>query len=492
MSKISGVGFNDVNLFQALDIPVGGVLIFWGIYLAGAALVFVAPGLLFCCRALREEKRAGTVAAWSFLISLLLMICSISLYKLLTFNALNRTALLIIAAAVIVAGAVYSRIQSGNGLYVHIFDRSRFSLRTLVPYLSLAIVILYFSSLHDGLFARDTAAYSYQESVVLAIPLGWQGDDLEAFGLADSLKRHIWPYWDLEYADKFGYVLTDPPLNAFMNLFCILLFGESKASLAAGNVAWTLILFCMILGAGTKGKGLRVFLCAGLMFGALQFYLKDPWGFLLPQHFQVFLLVVMYAGLIDGRHCLSFCYAVAATLVKFYSAFFVGLACVSYGLFFGKEKRKAAWSFLGKYGSFLAGLGVFGILLGYFTGNLDVYFRTFLVEHFNRVDYFDQLARFFPQDVVYPPRFAMENSMRFLGWCLEGTMYLFPVIFLFGKNRTENFYAFIAVTYFILVFLSRYNLPRYIIPLVPLVAIIACSKIEGVIQAGRNKWSRGA
>ncbi|HOY10639.1 MAG TPA: hypothetical protein PLB05_11290, partial [Candidatus Omnitrophota bacterium] len=49
---------------------------------------------------------------------------------------------------------------------------------------------------------------------------------------------------------------------------------------------------------------------------------------------------------------------------------------------------------------------------------------------------------------------------------------LFPAFFVFGNDRTEKFYSFISLVYFALVFISTYNLPRYVLPLIPLTAAV--------------------
>jgi len=164
-----------------------------------------------------------------------------------------------------------------------------------MPYLILVfLAILFLLTFGRDLINGAPLAYRYDPEIILGIPLGEQADSLETFGLAHSLRTHLLPYWDLEYADKFGYVFTDTPLYPYVALFAILLFGESFAAVSLLSVSFIIMIFSSVLARGYPLRSqIRFVTCAGLMLAYLFFLLKEPAVFVYMEHF--FLLQVLGA-----------------------------------------------------------------------------------------------------------------------------------------------------------------------------------------------------
>ncbi len=84
---------------------------------------------------------------------------------------------------------------------------------------------------------------------------GFNGDGVEMFELARSLKTHFLPYFEIEAADRFGTVIVSPALiSSYWTLAVQLLLGESELATRLPFWIWWLGIFAASLGMVGKGN----------------------------------------------------------------------------------------------------------------------------------------------------------------------------------------------------------------------------------------------
>lgn len=471
--------FNPVQV-DAFDSMLSAVISSF-VFCAGFLLLFLIPGWIVLIHFNKLKKELAIFFGLSFIASLVVLILFTSLYKLVWQLELNRINFLIIYISFVVSALICLWIRPRIDYTSP--PRLRFNLVQSVPIL--VFILISISSIYffgHKIISEEVVRYDLREETILSIPLGEQPDDLEVFGLADSLKRHLLPYWDLEYADRFGFVFTDLPLYAFVSMFSLLLFGNNTTTLNLISVSFIAVLFLIILTGGRRSKYLRLIICTLMLLGYLNFQ-KDVTAFTYGEHFFFFLVIVAYIYLLRRNYNTYLLFAAAATLTRFYGLFFVLIGFLGVAIFF-KERKPELISVLLKYAIVLAGIFLFILTVGIFTGNLYVYFITILIEYFTRFDYFNLLSGKFTGLVIGGGIFSISESLLFLKWCLQGTLYMFPLALIFGRDKKENFYSFIILIYFVLVFFSQYKFERYVIPFIPITAIVVCSKMERWLLRG--------
>lgn len=479
LKLIYNCSFNEVIIFNHTDIA--GLYLLSSLlsalaFISGFILLFLVPGWIILLVFNNIKKDIVIFSGLSFIISIFSLISCVTLFKAMSGQILNRINITGIMVFMIFAGlaALWFKYRENPR------ESMRASLRfnKTAPYCILILTaVIFVSNFRYKLIENEIIKYDYSEKSVLSIPLGEQPDDLEVFGLAGSLKKHLLPYWDLEYADRFGFVFTDPPLYPFVCMFAVLLFGESKVSLILTSIGFIVCIFLIILSQWSKNKYLRLFICCLFLLAYLGFFLQDITSLIFMEHFFIFLLFVSFVYLLRRNYNLFIIFAAAATLTRFYAIFFILLGFTGLAVLF-KERIPELKPAALKYGFIILGLILFIIAVGKLSGNLSVYWKTFLIEHLDRFDYFNLLSKKFPGFVVDSSSFSLSGSFKFLLWCFYGTALTFPILFVFGKDKEENFYSFVAVAYFTFVIFSRYQLSRYVIPLIPLTAVVVSSKIE--------------
>ncbi len=424
----------------------------------------------------KRQAPPATLTGSAFLLSLLILIAVSTIFKLFVPFALNRTIFFTLLAFLVCIQLLISWLRPVSPREEH--RDIPINLRDLAPYISLLLIVSSFVFIfRENVFDSRRMGYDFNEENILAIPLGQQTDLLERFGLADSLNTQLFPYWDLEYADTFGYVFTDPPLYAFVNNFSILLFGETKTTLRLVSIAFIAIMFLAIMAQGRPGKSLRFGICGLLSISYLMFFIGRIDELIYTVPFFSFLLTIAYLYLMRANFRMFLLFAVAATLTKFYGVFFTLLALVIFALLFS-EHREGCLKVLKQYIFFVAGCVLFVAAVGQFSGHSAIYWRNFVIEHFLRLDVLHVLDKTYPHLVVNDPAFKFSGGWQLIKGCLWATAFMFPALFIFGRNREENFYSLIGLIYTILIFSSRFHMERYIILLIPFTAIVLCSKLE--------------
>jgi len=465
---------NEVVIFSTRNLNLSANLVSSVVFISGFLILFILPGWVL---ALQWKKRCNIFdqAGLSFMLSIVCLVVLITFIKIDLWGATGQVKFLLMLFFFLAAGLASLWIKKEGGQGDHGAD---ISFRQAQPFLVMILcAIIFLSFFADKLLDRRPVVYDYRENTILSIPLGMQSDELEVFGLADSLKHHFLPYWDLEYADSFGTVFTDPPLYPFISLSSIFFFGESRVSLSLVSIGFVVMLFLFILSEGRKKRILRLLILSVLLISYLYLFIGKNSVFILPEHFFILNVCLSYLFLIRRNYGLFLLFAFSSTLTRFYGIFFVVWGLLSFFFLF-KEGRKEIAPVARKYFSGVFCLIVLIGVIGMSNGNLMIYIKTLLIEHFGRFDYSAGLLKYFPEGVVDVTAFDLAGSFQFLLWCLYGTAFLLPLAFLFGKNKSENFFSIIALVYFVLVFMSAYQFPRYVIPLIPLVALSVSSKGE--------------
>lgn len=471
-------GFNEVAIFspEVMSLNVVAAFVSTFVFFSGIFLLFLIPGWIFLLHFENIKKDTPAFIGLSFILTLAILITATTIFKIITPFSLGRGSLCLIAISIISVELISlwcrpkreQKVKIGLPLYFN-----RFILYIALILLAVVFVVTF----SHRIIGQGLAHYDYRQDTVLSIPLGQQPDELEIFGLADSLRKSLLPYWDLEYADRFGFVFADPPLYPFISMFSMQFFGEGNAAFALPSMLFIIVTFFLIIAQGKDKQRLRFLICSLLLLNFFYFSLKDNIAFLHKGYFLIFAIIVSYEYLLRRNYSMFLLFAAATTLTKFYGIFFIVLGFAGAAIFF-KERRPELMPVMLKYCYVLMGLAAFILIMGAVTGNTNVYLRAISVEHFLRFDHFGILSKIFPGAVVYNPSFNLRENLQFLLWCLQSTAFAFPVLFLFGKNKKENFYSFVALVYFVLVLFGRYQFMRYVIPLVPLTATVACSKIE--------------
>ncbi len=479
LSLLYHCSFREVRIFSPDNLSTAAVLMSFLIFGAGFIMTFFIPGWILCLHFRRLQNDLPGFLTAAFFSSIGICILGSSIYKIMGGRILCRNNFLGIIILLIILELI-SLLWKRHRRQEQCPPRDiMFSLPSLMPYCVLILLaILFLLTSGRDLINGAPVAYQYDPQTVLAIPLGEQSDSLEAFGLAHSLRTHLLPYWDLEYADKFGYVFTDTPLYPYVALFAILLFGESFAAVSLLSVSFIIMIFSSVLARGYPLRSqIRFVTCAGLMLAYLFFLLKEPAVFVYMEHFFLLQIILVYIFLLKKDKVVFWLLAISATLTKFYGIFFILLGIGALFLFFKKRQREAR-GLLAGYGLIVASVLVGILFMGVITGNTGTYIKCLFIEHLNRLDYFSLLPRIYPQDVVYRPTPDFNQSTRFLTWTLLATAFTFPALFVFGDDREERFYSLIGLIYFTLVFVSTYSLPRYVLPLIPFAAMVVSSQGE--------------
>jgi len=447
------------------------------VFLSGFFMLFFILGWLILLY-LKKSQDLAILSGSSFTLSILLAIIISTLFKTFTHTPLNHLNFSLLISSFITTELFFLWIL--NPTPVTLSGTKFFDKTFMIVSLTLIVITLSFISyFHQKILNTNVFNISFTQEAIRSIPLGEQTDLLERFGLAKSLNTHLLPFWDLEYADKFGYVFTDPPLCAFIQSFSFLMFGETLASLILVPLCLMMILFIIITSYKQKNIFMRLFINSIIFISFILFFKGNLDEFAEMTPLLLFFSVISYMYLLAGKHFMFLIFSLTATLTQFYGVFFTLIGLISYSVFF-KDQRNECKNIFTKYIYILIGIAAFVLSIGLMEGNVEIYFKTFLIEHFARLDLFQMLDKIYPEFIVENPPFRFVSRLNIINWCLVSTGCFFPLLLFFGKNKEENFYSLIILTYFFLIFISRYTLGRYIIPIIPITAIVASSKITRI------------
>ena len=295
------------------------------VYLCGNLVIFILPGLFWVYMFANKDAGFLELSFFSFLVSVFLFIVATTIYKLFLQAELNWHNFLLIIIFTTLLGLIALIFQRREYARMFMFDTINFYVVSLMIIAGVLCFWIYYEKIVNVIFDNN-----FSPEHIAAIPLGMQDDVMEHFGLVDSLKKFVLPYWDLEYAEGFGYSVIDPPFQKFTSLFLVLMFGQSFVVQGLNFLIVTLLTFVFswkISGFGHERKK------------------HTNAGFFLPFLLTSYVLVIMYSRefavplfntisflcfftigqmyfLLKKRYILFLLFALLAFLTKFEAFFF--------------------------------------------------------------------------------------------------------------------------------------------------------------------------
>lgn len=438
---------------------------------SGISLIYFFPGLIFIL-IFSEKQTVEYFRIKVFLTSMLIVIPGFILSRLFIGDP-GRISFLFIETAILLSGIIFMPKESFLSINIS------FSLNKLIPVLFsiciLAALMLYKT---DKVVFYRSLDYDYSQRGTLAVPMGLQDDTRELFGVTASLKKHIFPYWDLEYADRFGYLVIDYPFYAYINSVVLAVFGGTFGSISFINLFYLALISILILEMADIDKEDRRtkfvhFIPVIVLSSFISLLLKEPDNFVAETHlFTLFLLMSSYF-LLKGEQGLFLFSAFLAFLQKISGSVLIVLELFA-ALIFLNPKRGIIGKLVLRYAAAIVIYFVFIVMIICRHGYLPAYIERFLQENFYRFDYFGIMKRYFAGDVLNAwPKFSVHNTLDFLVWFMCGSGLTGIFLFLKKKDNISQYFSFIGVSYFILVLISMHKKIYFVEPLVFLAAIAA-------------------
>jgi len=441
----------------------------------GAVVVFLLPGFIWVSVFIKQKIDVFYMVVYSFIISTVTAIIFTSVFKIIFKRALTTINFLQILFFIIGIGILLLLKKKEMSLKdMHIDKRA-----LAVVLLIIAIFICSFWIFQEKTiwveFDKD-----YSQSHILSIPLGEQGDIQEQFGRIDSLHIRLWPYWDLEYVNKFGYLVIDPPLFLFICYLLVLLYGQAYGVLSVGNAILILVCVGIIwsiakLGIKINSRALSLFAFLALVLSYIYTILMDkhPHDLFIAMSFLMSALVLtQFYCLLSRKTALFLLCAVLSFLTKYEAAFFTITGLLFYGLVF-KPNRRAVVKLSVMYTLLVMLYLMLLAIMGMCTHNTQVYLESFFVEKFARVDIFHLLDKYFLGATIGWEKFSLYKSLLFLKRFMIATLFSGLLIFLPSKDKITRFFSMVAMAYFFVVFFGRYNRLHYMTPLIFISMVVA-------------------
>lgn len=437
-------------------------------FFLGAVVVFLLPGFIWISVFIKQKIDVFYMVVYSFIISTVTAIIFTSVFKIIFKRALTVIDFLQILFFIIGVGVLLLFKKKAMSLKDMHIDKRAMSVIVL-------LIVIFICSF--WVFQEKTIWVefdtNYSQSHILSIPLGEQGDIQEQFGRIDSLHTRLWPYWDLEYMNKFGYLVIDPPLFLFIGYMLVLLYGQAYGVLSIVNAILILICVGIIwsiakLRIKISNRALSLFVFSALTLSYIYTILMDkhPKDLFIAMSFLMSALVlIQFYCLLNRKTALFLLCAVLSFLTKYEAAFFTVTGLLFYGFLF-KPYRKSALKLFFMY-TFSAMLYlVLLAVMGMHTHNTQVYLESFFVEKFARVDIFHLLDKYFLGATVGWEKFSLYKSLLFLKRFMIATLFSGLLIFLPSKDKITRFFSMVAMAYFFVVFFGRYSRLHYITPLI--------------------------
>jgi len=309
---------------------------------------------------------------------------------------------------------------------------------------------------------------------IASLPLGMLDDITEHYGLIESLKTKPLPYWHLEYADKFGYTMIDPPFQKFVSSFLHLFFGQSFAVDGLSFLFITVMTFLLCWQMATYDLKNVVTVRWGLILSVVMisyfFVVLDDREFAVPLCNTIGLLcfftVCQMYFLVKNRHFLFICSVFFAFVTKYESILFTALLLFFYIIIFKPARKDACRIVKNSIFAILPYLFLV-LVVGFLHRDLSIYIESFTLERFMRLDYLGLLKWIYPESASTFPVFSSRAIWIFCKQYILATAFL--GIFLFfpmKKDKTVFYVQCVAICYFILVIFSKYKRIHYVSPLV--------------------------
>jgi len=440
-----------------------------GIYVLGHFVMFLLPGLLWLPVLLRYKYTTIEFLSISFIVSLALLIGITTIFKLVTGEELRFIHFFYMLMGLTFFGLIAMYWRSKTPLPV-----IAISLTSV-----LLCLVLFFCVIVVGWFWQDKILWVQYEKhfspeYVLTIPLGMQDDIFEKFGLTNSLKKQLLPYWDLEYADRFGYSIIDPPLSVFISLFLLLFCGESFAVQSLSTLLVLIASFWLVVQLATlEREGSNPFFFVLVIFLLFLNYIfvflrhhEASTVFIVPLHLMSLFVVTQFYFLLTEKYNFFLAFALLAFLTKF-EAFLFTLAGLWFYQSIFKPTPQTTLRLLKKFFLLISPYILVMLMIGMLRGDSGIYLEAFFIERFIRLDHFHFFDKIFAPEATLPwDGFSFNTTWEFLKQFMLGSAFLGLAILYPQKDKISKFFQGMCILYFILVVISRVKRVHYISPLV--------------------------
>jgi len=163
------------------------------IYFLGNLVIFLLPGLIWICVFFNKKFSLPILLFYSFLVSVISLIFITTVFKISVHGELNWLIFISLLGTLTLSGLIFLFCKKTHS--INIFKFSKINILTgLILMITMVACVWVFQ---DKIFWVDFDK-NFAIEHVLSIPLGAQSDLLENFGLIDSLKKHLLPYWDIK------------------------------------------------------------------------------------------------------------------------------------------------------------------------------------------------------------------------------------------------------------------------------------------------------
>jgi len=452
-------------------------------YLLGNIVIFLIPGLLFTFSFQKKNLGFGKCVISSCVISLITLIFCTTLFKLALSKSLNGHNFIMMLG-----------IITSIKIIILIFKRKTMETILRIDAINIILGILFLAGATLFLWTQQSSLvwgnsnFDYSHNYVLSIPLGLQNDLLENFGLVNSLNKHLLPYWDLEYANKFGTAIIDPPLRVFIISFLSLFFTQSLAVQTLNTLivisisfwfCWKFIKFETEINTLDSMALILPFFCCVYLLNLSAHY-EILTIFTDHVHLLTLFTLLQFYCLITKQYNLFLLFATLAFLTKYEAMLFTVLGLFFYHRTFDMDKSLMG-SLLKKYTLCIIPYILLILMIAIITGNLGIYTESFLVERFTRIDHFQILPFLYPSTTNVWDHYSLESTYKFLKQFLFGSSFMGIFIFFNYKDRTNKYLSKVAIVYLLLILISRGQRMHYISPLVLLSCIIAARTIVMIL-----------
>jgi hypothetical protein len=458
LAELQHSSFNALSLFnlnpEIKTIPFGLNFIYAFIILSAWGLIYFIPGLLWLGALYKNflnESPFGIIFK-SFLVNFLLLVISISLFKLITHQELNRINFLIIIFWLIIIGlGLLWRKDTPLVFFQESLTKINKNIFFTVSLGVILIILLMF------IFREKIFIENFSEG------------GIEVFYPALSLKNHLLPYADLEANGRFGLPISEPFLViSFLNLFNVLMFGASEVAVRLHFFLYLFMLYFIankFLGIQRKFNTLClscfiVFLSIILFFYVdHNAYFEDIAKFACVLLFTVFLYLSIYF-LLKKDTFFFLTVAPLSVLTLWSGLVLLPIILIGYRIYFKEEKEYFRQILLG-YIFLIFILGISYIVFGAIKNYLGAWYYSLKIEYLNEMF-------FSPNKLQYIVVFLMYFVIM-IGILPVLTLFMFKY-----RERQVCFFSFITLVYLLVVLKSSYINLDYFAPIVllPLISFL--------------------
>jgi hypothetical protein len=423
---------HDAFILCFLKTAIAALSVFIALFLPGAMWAPLIPSSTRGGLAYFLSSLAGSV----FLYALFTTI-----YKIITGAPLTRTVFIGIAVVLVISGYMLSIYKKPDAPL-------KFDKRKLLVFLAGIVIICMLTFIFRGkIFVEDL-----------------NGDGVEAFKLADSLKSHVLPYWDLEQGGAWGLPVVNPYLtNSMIHNSLLLLLGNSESSIRITYFLCLGVIYFIVVGLIRMRRhfefkcrdSILVFLCLSV-YTLIMFYYSghNPYFSDISVNAAVdtYMMLFFLAGtyfLLSGNMPMFLIFSVMAGLTRYSGPLLTFLQLSGYMLFF-RENRNAVIRITIIYAAIMLSIGIFLFIYGSVHGLLPYWMNTIKSEYISKY-----VSRNSLNDIsIYLKQFII----------LCGGIPFFSLFFSKKGDRVSGYLTFITLIYALIVFGSGIKHIHYFAP----------------------------